>query len=90
VIFRNRNFWRVLGTLAFIALMGWLSSIHVSRKDLDDEQKEDVATGQIYEQPRSGPLPPFIEGFVTACMVGAYWYLSEAIKRPKQRGPDED
>ena len=89
-IFRKRYFWRILGTLAFIGLMGWSSSMHVSREQLDDVQDEEVATGQIYEQPRGEPLPPFLAGFSTACLVGAYWYLSESTKHPKQRRPDED
>jgi hypothetical protein len=89
-IVRNLYFWMVLGSLAFIGFSAWVSSIHVSREDIKARQAEDDESGDIYEHSHaSEPMPPFLVGFVTACIVGGCWYAVYVQMHPPER-KDED
>jgi hypothetical protein len=87
-VIKNLYFWLMLGSIAFIALSAWASSKHVSREDIEARQAEDCESGDIYEHSHSSePLPPFAAGFVTAVIVGGFWFCVYHQMQPP--GPKE-
>ena len=68
----------------FIGGMGWLSSLPAPKDDVDDDPCPE--TGHMYDRCRGGgALPPFAAGFITAVMVGGFWYAVYVQTHPPER-----
>jgi len=76
---RSRKWYvgQIVASLIFIGMMAWSSSIHLSQREVDEAiaQGDLDDAGRMVEQPRGEPVPPFLAGFATACMVGGYWWV---------------
>jgi hypothetical protein len=80
-IIRNLYFWLVLGTVVFVGFMDWSSSVRISRRDREDIQAERELEGEDSTEPLSG----FGAGFVTACIVGGFWFGVYHETHPPER-----
>jgi hypothetical protein len=78
-VIRNIYFWLILGSIAFIVLMNWSASKHISQKHLNEiaAERDEVAPVAI---------GPFGMGFVTACIIGGAWVVVYRQKHPKPSG----
>lgn len=72
-ILRSIYFWFVIGTIGFIGGMYWASSIHRWHQESNDAIDNCRDTG-AYETCSSEPISPFASGFLTAMVVGGFWY----------------
>jgi hypothetical protein len=75
-VIRNIYFWLILGSIAFIGFMSWVSSVHVSQKEWDAMVEE-------HDGRDPGRIGPFGMGFATACVLGGFWfavYLKHGLK----------
>jgi threonine/homoserine/homoserine lactone efflux protein len=75
-VVKSLYFWLVLGTAAFIAFAAWSSSGHVSQRD-QEAREEDGGS--------SDRMPSFAAGFVTAVVVGGFWFSVYHQMHPPER-----
>jgi hypothetical protein len=78
---RNVYFWLVLGTIAFVGISDCASTNHVTRANKETAVDADG-------DPRTDThLPPFWAGFITAVIVGGFWFCIYHQMNPP--GPKE-
>jgi len=81
-VIRNVYLWMVLGSLAFVWLMGRSSSVHLTKQEAQEMREEREDEGKDPDG-----MPPFAMGFATACILGGFWYAVYAStpKPPAKR-----
>jgi len=72
---KSGQFWLVLGTVLFIGFSVFGPRHHFTRQEIEDCEADNYYSATDYHR-NCTPPSEWSTGFLTACIVGAVWFLT--------------